>query len=135
MKSERVFRIRMCECRYRLAAENVTARAPRKPGVYRILSTDERLSCETLYVGLGLPTVYRALADQVMGNVRPTAADLARGGRELYFEFSVEADVESPEEYKDIAAALIRREKPRMNPSTPPPSSGRHGRAEVREES
>jgi hypothetical protein len=133
MTNERVFRVRMSECRYRLEAANVTAHAPRKPGVYRILSTDEKLSCETLYVGLGLPTVYRALADQLMGNVRPTAGDLSKGKRELYFEFSVEADVESPEEYKDIAAALIRLEKPRMNPAIRPPSSGRHPRSSVQE--
>ncbi|MFA5137762.1 MAG: hypothetical protein WC728_00920 [Elusimicrobiota bacterium] len=134
MMSARVFHIRMSECRYRLAAENVTAHAPKKPGVYRILSYDEKLSCEVLYVGLGLPTVHHALADQVMGNVRPTAAEFAKGGRELYFEFSVDADVESPEEYKDIAAALVRRDKPRMNSSAPPATSGRHGRVEVREE-
>jgi hypothetical protein len=134
MTNARVFRIRMCERRYRLAAENVSAHAPRAPGVYRVLCCDERISCETLYVGVGLPTLRRALADQVMGNVRPSAAELAKGGRELYFEFSVEADVESPEEYKDIAAALRRRDRPRMNSSAPPPTSGRHGKVEVREE-
>ena len=134
MKSDRVFRIRMSECRYRLAAENVTAHAPRKPGVYRILCYDEKLACEVLYVGLGLPTVHHALADQVMGNIRPTAGDLAKGGRELYFEFAVSADVESDDEYKDIAAALILRDKPRMNSSARPPTSGRHGRVEAKEE-
>jgi len=135
MGPPRVFRVRMSECCYRFLADNLIPHAPRKPGVYKILAIDEKMGSEVLFVGWAVPghgeTLYAALAGHLMGRLRPTSQDLAKAAREVYFEYLAAADVETPEDYKDIAGALIARFKPRLNPATPPPSSGKYSSVDI----
>lgn len=135
MAATRTFHIRMSECCYPFLAANLIPHAPRKPGIYKLLSVDDKMGSEVLYVGWAAPghgeTLYAALAGHMMGRLRPSSADLSKATRDVYFEYAAEADVASPEDFKDIAGALIARFKPRLNPSAPPPASGRYGPVEV----
>lgn len=129
MGVQRTFRISMSERRHRFSPDALM-HAPRRPGVYQFLTPDRRAGIEVLYVGLAIAgdrgTVYGALAAHLMGHLRPTQEDMRKVAKEIYFEYLAEADVSSAEDYKDIAGALIREHTPRLNPSAPPPSSGKY---------
>ncbi len=124
----RTFKVRMSERCFRFKPDALGSHAPRKPGVYEFIAFDKEMKPEVLYVGLALPgggeTIYDAIAAHMIGNIRPTSEDLFNTAEDIYFDFVDEADLEFPEEHKDIAGALIRRHKPRLNPQGPPPSSG-----------
>ncbi|MBI5243759.1 MAG: hypothetical protein HY922_08770 [Elusimicrobia bacterium] len=130
----RMFHIKRSERCYRLKPEALRAHAPRRPGVYELLSCDAKGGPEVLYVGLALPqTIYERLAAHLMGNVRPTADELRQSHPNVYFDFIAEADIESQEELRDIAGALMIRHNPRHNLLQNPPSSGKHHRVDVME--
>jgi len=130
----RVFRIKRSERCYRLRPETLRAHAPKRPGVYELIAYDGGGRSEVLYVGLALPqTVYDRLVFHLMGNIRPTADELRKAHPELYFDFIADADVESPEEFRDIAGALMIRHNPRYNLLQNPPSSGRYRKVTVME--
>ncbi len=133
----RTFKIRMSERCFRFKPDALGSHAPRKPGVYEFITFDKEMKPEILYVGLALPgkgeTIYDAIAAHMMGNIRPTTEDLFNASKDIYFDFVDEVDVESSEEHKDIAGALIRRHKPRLNPQVPPPSSGKYDSVAIEE--
>lgn len=135
MADPKTFRIKVSECCYRFQAANLIPHAPRKPGVYKLLTVDERLGSETLFVGWAVPghgeSVYAALAGHMMGRLRPTPQDLGKAAKDVYFEYIVDADVSSPDDFKDIAGALISLLKPRLNPAAPAPSTGRYSSVEL----
>ena len=125
----------MSERCYRFKPDALPSHAPRLPGVYEFVTFDAAAKPEVLYVGLALPggagTVYDALAAHMMGNARPTTEDLFKTAKDVYFDYVREADIESEEELKDIAGALILKHKPRLNGAGAPPSSGRHAAVEL----
>ena len=122
----RVFRIKKSERCYRLRPDALRAHAPRRPGVYELIAYDSKGQPEVLYVGLALPqTLYDRLVCHLMGNIRPTADELRNPCPEVYFDFIADADIDCPEELKDIAGALIIRHNPRYNLLQNPPSSGK----------
>ncbi|PCI37162.1 MAG: hypothetical protein COB53_07320 [Elusimicrobia bacterium] len=98
--------------------------------MYKFLTFDAEMKPEVLYIGLGIPgqgeSIHDAVASHMMGNTRPNTEDLLKAANDIYFEY-VDADIEDPEEFKDIAGALIKKHKPRLNPSMAPPSTGKHG--------
>ena len=136
--SARTFRLTMSERCYRFKPDALGSHAPRKPGVYEFVAFNERMEPEVLYVGLALPgglkTIFDALAAHMMGNVRPTAEDLFKAAKDVYFDYVLVADVDSPEDFKDIAGALMAKHKPRLNPpGAPLPSSGKYPKVELQE--
>jgi hypothetical protein len=120
---------------YRFHPANLRPNVPRRPGVYKLLRVDAKLGREVLYVGWTAPgssaTLYAALAAHVMGRLRPSLDDLRKAGGEPYFEFIADADVGCAEDFQDIAACLIARHRPRLNPCVPPPYSGRYASVDV----
>lgn len=128
------FKIRMSRCRHRFAAKSLSSEAPRRPGVYQLVRIGQDTTPEVLYVGAALKsgsrTIYHALASHMMGNIRPTAEDLARIAKDIYFEYVEEPSSPSEEDLKDIAGALVSLHKPKLNPSKIP-SSGRYAAVSV----
>ena len=132
--ASRVFRVKRSERCYRLRPETLRAHAPKRPGVYELIAYDGKGAGEVLYVGAAVPqTVYERLASHLMGNIRPTADELRKAYPELYFDFIADADVDSPEEFRDIAGALMIRHNPRYNLLQNPPSSGKYRNVTVTE--
>lgn len=123
------FRLRRPERRYRFEPDALTEHAPRKPGIYQLLSCGADAQAKVLYIGAAdgrrFKTVYAALAAHLMGNARPNSQDLARVSAEVYFDF-IETEPGSAEDILDAAGTLIARHRPRLNGGTPP-SSGRYG--------
>ena len=135
---DRAFRVTMSQRCLPLNPDEVGSHAPRRPGVYQFMAFNAAAKAEVLYVGAAVAgargTIYDALAAHIMGNLRPSSEDLRKAADNIYFDYISEADVESPEDFKDIAAALIARLKPRLNPSNSPSLfTGRYRAVSVQE--
>lgn len=127
---EKTFKIRLSDRRIPLTPEALDRYAPRLPGVYRFHLLTSHAKIEILFVGLTRPgqneTIHTAIASHMMGNVRPTKADLLREGKDVYFDYILNPDTSDPRDLEDIAGRLITKDRPRLNPTSPPPSSGRY---------
>lgn len=131
--SERKFRVAMSERCYRFKPAALPDHAPHKPGVYEFVTFDAQKNAQVLYVGAALDrSVHDCLAAHMAGTLAPTAQELFAVSPDIYFDFVAAADIDAPEELKDIAGAFIARSKPRFN-TGPVPSSGRHQKVEVEE--
>ncbi|MFH2203066.1 MAG: hypothetical protein ABIJ96_08135 [Elusimicrobiota bacterium] len=135
--SDMLFKIRMSDRRVPFSPENLGPHAPRRAGVYRLHLLDRRMRAEVLYVGLALAergqTIHSALAAHIMGNQRPAKSDLLKEGPDIFFDYVLEPQPGASADLMDIAGALISQHRPRLNPSTPPPSSGRYRRVALEE--
>ncbi|MBI4386447.1 MAG: hypothetical protein HY551_03620 [Elusimicrobia bacterium] len=130
----RTFRIAMSERCYRFKPDALVPHAPQKPGVYEFVMFDAQLQPIVLFVGLAYPkTLFEALSDHLMGRLRPSAEELFKISKDIYFDYVASADVSSDEEYKDIAGALIAKHQPRLNPAGQAISSGRYGTVALEE--
>ncbi len=131
MSEPRTFKIRMSERCFRFKPAALGDHAPHKPGVYEFVTFNAAMEPEVLFVGLAIPgdgeSINAAVAAHMMGNARPNSDDLFKAAKDIYFDYVDGADVDDPQDFKDIAGALIEKHKPRLNPSTPPPSSGKYG--------
>lgn len=135
--SARTFKVTMSERCFRFKPDALPSHAPRKPGVYEFVTFDEKMQPKVLFVGLALPgagdTVYAALAQHMMGNLRPASEDLFKAAKDVYFDYVSGWDGDSLEDLKDIAGALVSKHRPPLNPTTPPPSSGRFSEVALEE--
>lgn len=124
---KRTFRIAMSERCYRFKPDALSSHAPNGPGVYEFVMFDTQLRPIVLYIGVALQSgVRNALAAHLMGNARPTADELSKLSKDVYFDFVASADVSSPDDYRDVAGALIARHRPRLNGACQPPFPGRY---------
>ena len=132
---KRTFKLKMSERCFRFKPAALGDHAPRKPGVYEFVTFDAHMKPEVLFVGLAIPghgeTLYDAISAHMMGRLRPATEDLFKEAKDVYFDYVDGADVDSPEDFKDICAALIAQHKPRLNPSTPPLTSGKYESVEL----
>jgi len=137
IKMPKTFKIRRSERCFRFKPDALMPHAPQKPGVYEFVIFDENVKPQVLYIGLALPgageTIYKALGDHLMGNIRPSSEDLFKHAEKVYFDTIEGLDLNSLDDYKDIAAALIRDIKPKLNPSTESKSSGTYGDVTLQE--
>lgn len=123
----------MSERCFRFKPDALGSHAPKQPGVYEFVMFDPQVQPIVLYVGLALPgTIYEALAGHIMGNGRPTSEELFKVNKDIYFDYVASADISSPEDFKDIAAALILKHKPRFNTGAAP-SSGKYSEVALEE--
>src|SRR5271157_4865404 len=100
---KRVFKITMSERCYRFKSDALESHAPHQPGVYEFVMFNEQMEPVVLFVGLAYPgTIYDALTGHLLGDLRPSPKLLFETSKDIYFDFIASADIESPEEYKDI---------------------------------
>jgi len=124
----------MSERCFRFKPDVLPVHAPRRAGVYEFVMFDSRLQPIVLFIGLAYPgTVYEALTRHLMGRARPTAGEMCKLSKDIYFDYVVSADVQSDEDYKDVAGALIVKHKPRLNPPGAAPRSGKYASVHVEE--
>ena len=132
----KTFKLRMSERCFRFKPDALPSHAPRKPGVYEFVTFDAKMEPQVLYVGVASPgageTVYDALAQHMMGNLRPASEDLFKAAKDVYFDYVAEWDGDV-EDLKDIAAALVAKHRPKLNPSAPPATSGRYASVTLEE--
>ncbi|TPW19032.1 MAG: hypothetical protein FD126_3092 [Elusimicrobia bacterium] len=132
----KTFKLRMSERCFRFKPDALPGHAPRQPGVYEFVTFDAKMQPQVLYVGVAAPgageTVYDALAQHMMGNLRPASEDLFKAAKDVYFDYVAEWDGDV-EDLKDIAAALIAKHKPQLNPAAPPATSGRYASVTLEE--
>jgi len=129
----RTFKVLMSERCFRFKPDALPSHAPQKPGVYEFVTFDEQRNAQVLFVGLALKgTVYDALGEHMAGKASPTAAELFAAAKDIYFDYVAQADIDSVEDLKDIAGALIGRHRPRFNTGEAP-ASGRYGSVAVEE--
>ena len=129
--SKRTFKITMSERCFRFKPDALDSHAPRGPGVFEFVIFDPQVQPIVLFVA-ATESIYSSLANHLMGNAKPTADELFKISKDVYFDYVAASDAESPEDFKDIAGALIRHHKPRLNKG-PVPSSGRFESVELEE--
>lgn len=131
--SAKTIKILMSERCFRFKPDALPNHAPQRPGVYEFVTFDAQQKPEVLFVGLALDkTVYQCLSDHLMGQGEPKASELFAYAKDVYFDYVHHADIESIDELKDVAGALIEKHKPRFNKG-PKPSSGKHESVELQE--
>lgn len=135
--SARLFKLRMSERCFRFKPDALPSHAPRSAGVYEFVTFNAKMEPRVLYVGLALPgdgeTIYDALAAHMVGSRRPASEDLFKASKDIYFDYVAGWDGDSPEDLKDIAGALMAKHGPKLNPTTPPPTSGRYASVALEE--
>jgi len=130
---ERTFRVVMSERCYRFKPDSIPGHAPDGPGVYEFVTFDPARNPVVLFVGAALDaTVRAALTEHLLGRRSPTAQELFARSPDVYFDFVARSDARSPEDLRDLAAALVARHSPPLNAS-PDPGSGRFRKVEVQE--
>ncbi|MBI3297371.1 MAG: hypothetical protein HYZ75_04350 [Elusimicrobia bacterium] len=133
--SPRTFKLRMSERCFRFKPDALPSHAPRKPGVYEFVTFNEKAEPRVLFVGVALPgageTIFDALAQHMMGDAKPGAAELFKAAKDVYFDYVVEWDGDD-EDLKDIAAAMAAKHKPELN-TAPPAGSGRYSTVTLEE--
>ncbi|MBI4375384.1 MAG: hypothetical protein HY549_02930 [Elusimicrobia bacterium] len=129
----RTFKISMSERCFRFKPDALPSHAPQKPGVYEFVTFDAEGRSQVLYVGLALAdTVLEALSKHWQGRCEPTAEQLFSAAKDVYFDYVAAADIESLDDLKDIAGALMEAHKPRFNAGVPP-ASGRYASVRIEE--
>lgn len=119
------FNVRMSERCFRFKPDALPSHAPQKPGVYEFVTFKDGTP-EVLFVGvaLGGPTVFSMLSDHLMGKAEPTAAQLFGAAQDVYFDYVADADIQSLEDLKEIAAAFVRKHNPKFNAGKPAYAAG-----------
>ena len=129
----RVFKLTMSERCFRFKPDALPSHAPAKPGVYEFVTFDEAKNAVVLYVGLALEkTVFDCLSEHMTNKRDPKADDLFAAAKDVYFDYVADADIESLDDLKDIAGALVAKHKPRFNAGAAP-SSGKYASVSVEE--
>jgi len=129
--AKKTFRVVMSERCFRFKPDSLMPHAPRQAGVYEFVTFDANLKPEVLYVGCSAPgTLYDALAAHLMGERRPSADDLFKAAKDIYFDYVARAEGADETDLLDIAGTLQRRHRPRFNRNDPP-ASGRYSEVEV----
>ncbi len=131
MKGRR-FKVVMSPKCFRFKEDALFNHAPTHPGAYEFVTFNEQREPVVLYVGVALESMRDSLAEHLEGKAKPSADELFAVSKDVYFDFVEGSDLDGVEENKDIAAALIRKHKPRFNTGTPP-SSGKYGECWVEE--
>jgi hypothetical protein len=132
--SDKTFRIMMSDRCFRFKPDAIPGHAPAEPGVYEFVTFDAARQGQVLYVGLAKPgeTIQGALVAHFMGERKPTADELfAKAPGNVYFDFVRKASEQSPEDLKDIAAAMIAKSKPPFNAE--PAFTGRYAAVQLDE--
>ncbi len=116
----RTVRLRMSDRCFRFKPEAIPGHAPAAPGVYELVTFDERQTAKVVYVGLALDTTIReALAEHWRGLRAPKGAELLQKYPNIYFDFVAQASIDDVSQWKDVADALIVKHRPELNPSVP----------------
>jgi hypothetical protein len=133
MAAAKTFKIAMSERCFRFKPDALMNHAPQKPGVYEFVTFTPQGEGVVLFVGLASPqTVFDALEKHLKGELAPTKDDLFASAKDVYFDYVTYADIESVDDLRDIASALIEKTKPRLN-KEPFPATGRYGRVVLEE--
>ena len=127
----RTFKIRMSERCFRFKPDALPSHAPPKPGVYEFVTFDAAGAAKVLYVGLA-QSVYQSLSDHLANKAEPTADKLFAAAKDVYFDYVADADIDSIDDLKDIAAALTAKHNPQFN-SGAPAGSGKYGAVAIQE--
>ena len=129
----RVFKLTMSERCFRFKPDALPSHAPQKPGVYEFVTFDAQMKPIVLFVGLALEkSVYDCLSEHLANKLAPTAEQLFAAAKDVYFDYVADADIESLDDLKDIAGALVAKHKPRFNKGAAP-SSGKYAAVSVEE--
>ena len=129
----KTFKLVMSERCFRFKPDALPSHAPQKPGVYEFVTFDAAMKPEVLFVGLALDkTVYQCLSEHMMGQREPASAKLFASAKDIYFDYVADANIESLDDLKDIAGALMAKHSPRFN-SPDRPSSGKYPQVAVEE--
>ena len=129
----KTFKITMSERCFRFKPDALGSHAPHQPGVYEFVTFDEKVQPIVLFVGVAPTTIYEALANHLMGNIQPTSDELFKAAKDIYFDYVASADTGSPEDFGDIAAALIAKHRPKLNPAGKTTATGRYAAVTLEE--
>lgn len=125
-KTDKTYKITMSERCFRFKPDALPPHAPPLPGVYEFVTFDAEMKPIVLFVGMtGEKTIYDQLAAHMTGKAEPTAAALFGEAKDVYFDYVMPKQGDSPEDMKDIAGALIAKGKPKFNTGDAP-TSGRY---------
>jgi len=132
--SEKTFSMWIAPKSYRYKEEAILNHAPQTPGIYQIVTFDAEQNAQVLYAGLVLDrTIYDALFEHWNGDRDPKAQELLAQYPNLYFSFVIEADAETPEDWKDLYWAICQTDKPSLQDLSTIQHTGRYTKVDARE--
>lgn len=121
---------------YRYKEEAILNHAPQQPGIYELVTFDEQQNAKVLYAGWVTDrSIYDALFEHWNGDREPKAQELLARYPNLYFSFILDADAQSPDDWKDIYWALGQSDKPALQDWKAFANSGRYSEVTLKERS
>ncbi|MBI4054882.1 MAG: hypothetical protein HY402_01975 [Elusimicrobia bacterium] len=106
----------MSERCFRFKLDALLSHAPDAPGVYEFVTFDSERNPRVLYVGIAHPeSIHACLAEHLEDKKSPTAQELFSQWKDIYFDYVARTREQSPEDFQDIAAALITKHRPPLN--------------------
>lgn len=133
-ESCRTYRIAMSERCFRFKPEALGNHAPPRPGVYEFVVFDDKGEGKIVFVGLAEASIQQALNQHLAGTRAPAAEVLFKKyPNAVYFDYIANSDGKALEDLKDIAGALISKNKPELNDMDKVPGSGRFTHVDLQE--
>jgi len=121
---------------FRYKEEAMYNHAPQTPGIYYIVTFDEKGQGKTLFMGNAADsTIFKALFQHWEGTLDPKVQDLLAKYPSVYFMFIVESNAQSPEDQQDLFWALAQQEKPELMDWKNLPNTGRYAEITVKDKS
>ncbi len=124
--ADKTYKITMSPRCFRFKPDALAPHAPPLPGVYEFVTFDAETKPIVLYVGMAVEnSIHDQLAAHITDQAEPTAKALFGEAKDIYFDYVMPQQGDSPEDMKDIAGALIAKSKPKFNTGAAP-TSGRY---------
>jgi len=130
------FGIWQSERSYRYKEEAMYNHAPQNPGIYELVTFDERQNPKVIFADWTKDkSIFEALFEHWRGEKKPAVQELIGLYPNLYFSFIVDSDAKTPEDMQDIFYAIVQADKPVLvDPATVKPT-GRYSEVTVKDKS
>jgi len=135
-KPSKTFEIWNSERSYRYKEEAMHNHAPNTPGIYQLVTFDERQNPKVVFMALTLDkTIFMALDEHWQGIRQPAVQTLLASHPNLYFSFVVDSDAKTAEDLQDLFWAMVQSDKPEATSPHDPKPTGRYSEIHVKDKS
>src|SRR5579872_1838844 len=121
---------------YRFKEDAFQNHAPQTPGIYELVTFDERQQPKVLYAGLTTDkSIFQALYEHFEGSRQPAAKDLLAKHPNLYFSYVVDSDAKTPEDMQDLFYGIVHTDQAENPDPATVKHTGRYSEIKVKDKS
>jgi hypothetical protein len=134
--ADKEFGIWQSERSYRFKEEALYNHAPETPGIYELVTFDEKQNAKVVYADwVKEKTIFESLFEHWKGEKKPTVQELLARYPNLYFSFVVDSDAATPDDMQDLFYAIVQSDKPELTDPASVKPTGRYTKITVKDKS